>query len=350
MSTVKIAGKTIGLEDRPYLIAEMSANHNGSLERALKIVRGAAEAGADAVKLQTYTADTMTIDSRGPGFVIDDDRSLWRGRTLYDLYHEAHMPWEWHEAIFDLAEKLGVTAFSTPFDESAIEFLERLSAPAYKIASFENIDLPLIRLAAETGKPVIISTGMASIAEIGEAVETAKAAGCEQLVLMKCTSNYPADPRDANLRSIPYLRKGFHCEVGISDHTPGIGASVAAVALGASVIEKHVTLDRNDGGVDAEFSLSLEELRNLRDESERAWRSLGAVVCGPSDGERRSLQFRRSLYVVEDIKQGELFTRQNTRAIRPGFGMRPKSYETILGRRASRDIARGTPLSWDLIE
>jgi N-acetylneuraminate synthase len=350
MSTVKISGRAVGLNQRPYLIAEMSGNHNGSLERALQIVEGAARAGADAVKIQTYTADTMTIDSREPGFVIEDERSLWQGRTLYDLYEEAHMPWEWHEPIFDLASKRGIAAFSSPFDESAVEFLERLKVPAYKIASFENVDLPLIRRVAETGKPVIISTGMASVAEIGEAVETARGAGCHQLLLMKCTSNYPADPEDSNMRTIPHLRELFGCEVGISDHTPGVGVALAGVALGASAIEKHVTIDRDDGGVDAEFSLNLDELKVLREESERAWRSLGAVAYGPSKDERRSLQFRRSLYVVEGVRRGEPLTRENVRAIRPGLGMQPKLYGLILGRRAARDIKRGTPLSWDLIE
>lgn len=348
-STFRILEREIGAQARPYLIAEMSGNHNQSLERALAIVDAAAAAGADAVKLQTYTAATMTLDVRAPGFVIEDPNSLWTGRQLFELYEEAHTPWEWHAPIIARARQLGLHCFSTPFDESAVDFLEGLGVPAYKVASFENTDLPLIRRIAATGKPMIISTGMASLAEIDEAVRTARAAGCRDLVLLKCTSTYPATPENTNLRTIAHLREAFGCEVGLSDHTMGCGVAVAAVAFGATVVEKHFTLRRADGGVDSAFSLEPEEFRQLRIESERAWQGLGSVVYGGTQAEEKSRVFRRTLYVARDMKAGEVLTRDNLRIVRPGFGLPPKYFDTLLGKRINRDAAAGTPLTWDLL-
>jgi N-acetylneuraminate synthase len=344
-----IAGRTIGRSYPPFIIAEMSGNHNQSLERALAIVEAAAQAGAHALKIQTYTADTMTLDINEGEFFIGDSDSLWQGKSLYKLYQEAHTPWEWHKPIFDRCRELGMIGFSTPFDESAVDFLESLEVPCYKIASFENTDLPLIRKVAATGKPMIISTGMATIAELDEAVVAARGAGCRDLILLKCTSTYPATPENSNVRTIPHMRDLFGCLVGLSDHTMGVGAALAAVALGAVVVEKHFTLRRADGGVDSSFSLEPHEMRSLVVEAERAWQSLGNVSYGPSAAEKPSLQYRRSLYVVEDVKAGETFTADNVRAIRPGFGMAPKFMETFLGRKAGRDIKRGTPLQWDLL-
>lgn len=346
---MQIAHRTIGLDQPPFVIAEMSGNHNQSLERALAIVDAAAQAGAHALKIQTYTAETMTLDLDRDEFLITDKNSLWAGKNLYQLYDEAHTPWEWHQPIFDRARELGMIAFSTPFDESAVDFLETLSVPCYKIASFEMTDLPLIRKVASTGKPMIISTGMANAAEIDETVRTAQAGGCHDLVLLKCTSTYPASPENTNLRTIPHLRQLTGCEVGLSDHTMGIGASVAAVALGATVIEKHFTLARADGGVDSAFSLEPEEMRNLVTESERAWQALGQVGYGASRAEQKSLAFRRSLYAVRDIEAGEELTSNNVRAIRPGFGLAPKHLDALLGRHARQRIARGTALTWALI-
>ena len=347
---IHIAGRAIGAQARPYLIAEMSGNHNQSLERALAIVDAAAAAGADAVKLQTYTADTMTLDVRTPGFVIDDANSLWAGRQLYDLYKEAYTPWEWHAPIMARAASHGMHCFSSPFDETAVDFLESLGVPAYKVASFEATDLPLIRKVAGTGKPVIISTGMASLAEIDEAVRTARAAGCRELVLLKCTSTYPATPENTHLRTIPHLRDAFGCEVGLSDHTMGVGAAVAAVALGATVIEKHFTLSRADGGVDSAFSLEPEELRQLRVESERAWQALGCVTYGGTQAEEKSRAFRRSLYVGRDMAAGERLDFDSLRIVRPGFGLAPKFHDLLLGRRVNRAVTAGTPVSWDLFD
>jgi N-acetylneuraminate synthase len=347
---MKIGHRGIGREHRPYVIAEMSGNHNQSLDRALAIVDAAADSGADAIKLQTYTAETMTLDSTAPGFVIDDPNSLWAGRQLYDLYHEAHTPWDWHAAIFERAAARGLHAFSTPFDETAVDFLETLGVPAYKIASFECTDLPLIRKVAATGKPMIISTGMASLAEIDETLRTARSAGAKDIVLLKCTSTYPATPENTNLNTIPVLRQAFGCEVGLSDHTMGCGAAIAAVALGATVVEKHFTLARADGGVDSTFSLEPQELALLRTETERAWQAMGGVVFGGTAAEKKSLAYRRSLYVVKDMQPGEAFTAENVRAIRPGMGMAPKYMETVLGMRAVKSIARGTPLDWALLK
>ena len=347
---IRFGDRLIGASSSPLIIAEMSGNHKGSLERAMAIVEAAARAGAHAIKLQTYTADTMTIDLASGDFAISNPKSPWAGRTLYDLYQEAHTPWEWHRPLFQRARQLGMLAFSTPFDATAVDFLEALEVPCYKIASFENTDLPLIEKAARMGKPLIISTGMASEAEIREAVATAHDAGCPGVVLLKCTSSYPADPRESNLLTLPDLRQRFGCEVGLSDHTLGIGAAVASVALGAVVIEKHVTLSRKDGGVDAAFSLEPPELAAMVKEVDCAWRALGQVSYGPCVSERDSMQFRRSLYVVEDIAQGERFAERHVRAIRPGMGMPPKFLRSIIGKRARRSIKRGTPLSTELYE
>lgn len=347
---MKIAEREIGAGVRPYLIAEMSGNHNQSLERALEIVDAAAASGADAIKLQTYTADTMTLNIDAPGFVIEDPNSLWVGRQLYDLYDEAHTPWEWHRPIMERARSHGIHCFSTPFDETAVDFLEELGVPAYKIASFECTDLPLIRKVASTGKPMIISTGMASLTEIDEAVRAARAAGCSDIVLLKCTSTYPATADNTNIRTIPTLREAFGTEVGLSDHTMGCGVAVASVAFGAVVIEKHFTLRRADGGVDSAFSLEPAELANLRIESERAWQSLGKVSFGASKAEAKSIQFRRSLYIVKDLKAGETLTAENVRTIRPGFGLPSKHLEQVLGCVVRNDVSRGTPMSWSLIK
>lgn len=349
MSGFKIGSRQIGLNAPPFVIAEMSGNHNQSLERALAIVEAAAQAGAHALKLQTYTPDTMTLDLDQGEFHIGDPNSLWAGTSLYKLYQEAYTPWEWHQPIFERAKALGMLAFSTPFDETAVDFLETLDVPAYKIASFENTDIPLIRKVAATGKPMIISTGMANVAELGESVREARAAGCRDLVLLKCTSTYPATPQNTHLRTIPHLRELFGCEVGLSDHTMGVGAAVAAVALGAVVVEKHFTLRRADGGVDATFSLEPAELASLVVETERAWQAMGQVQYGATSAEQKSLVYRRSLYVVADIAAGEIFSADNVRAIRPGLGLPPKHLEVVLGRRAGRDLPRGTPLSWDCL-
>ena len=333
----------------PLIIAEMSGNHNGSLDRALEIVEFAAKAGAQALKLQTYTADTMTIDFGEREFFIADKASLWNGETLYSLYQKAYTPWEWHKPIFDRCRELGMIGFSTPFDATAVDFLMDLDVPCFKIASFENTDLPLIAKVAATGKPMIISTGMATVAEIDEAVRTARANGCVDLVLLKCTSDYPASPECSNLATIPHLRAMFDCHVGLSDHTLGIGAAVASVALGAVAIEKHITVDRGDGGVDSAFSLQQDELAALVRETAVAAQALGQVRYGPSSDEMGSLVFRRSLYVVEDVKAGEVLTPQNLRAIRPGLGLPTKFIDQIMGKRVSRDVARGTAMSWDLL-
>jgi N-acetylneuraminate synthase len=346
---MRIAERTIGADEPPFIIAEMSGNHNGSLERALAIVDAAAEAGADALKLQTYTADTMTLDLDEGEFRIDAPHSPWKGESLYSLYQKAHTPWDWHEPIFRRCRERGLIAFSSPFDATAVDFLEALDAPAYKIASFEILDLPLIRKAAATGKPVIISTGMATEAEIVEAVEAARQAGGQEIILLKCTSSYPADPADSHLRTIPYLRERFGVPVGLSDHTPGIGAALGAVALGAVAIEKHVTLSRAEGGVDAAFSLEPQELAQLVRESRMARLALGGVHLGPCEHERPSLQFRRTLYVVRDMPAGAVFTPADIRAIRPGLGLPPRHYEAVLGQRAVHAIRRGTPLSLDLV-
>lgn len=346
---IKIADKKIGTNHPPFIIAEMSGNHNQSLDRALAIVEAAAKAGAHAIKLQTYTADTLTIDVETGEFLIEDPKSLWQGNSLYRLYQQAYTPWEWHKPIFDRCRELGLLAFSTPFDETAVDFLEDLNVPAYKIASFENNHLPLIRKAAATGKPLIMSTGMATISELDEAVRTARGAGCKDLILMKCTSTYPAEPTDTNLMTIPNMRELFQCEVGLSDHTMGIGVAVAGVALGATVIEKHFILSRSEGGVDAAFSMEPDEMKLLINETFRAWQSLGGIVYGSTDREKASLLFRRSIYVVEDMKKGDEFNSKSLRIIRPGNGLHPRYYDVLLGKRALYDIKRGTPMSWKFI-
>jgi pseudaminic acid synthase len=346
---ITIRDRQIGPQARPYVIAEMSGNHNQSLDRALAIVDAAAEAGADAIKLQTYTAETMTLDVSAPGFVVEDEKSLWAGRQLFDLYREAHTPWEWHKPIMDRAASHGMQCFSTPFDETSVDFLESLDVPAYKIASFENTDLPLIRKVAATGKPMIVSTGMATVAELDESVRAAREAGCRELVLLKCTSTYPATPENTNILTIPHLRHLFGCEVGLSDHTMGVGVAVASVALGATVVEKHFTLRRADGGVDSTFSLEPHELKSLVVETERAWQALGQVFYGCTSGEWKSTVFRRSLYVARDLKAGEVLDADSLRAIRPGFGLPTKYIPIFMGRRVTRDVPKGTPLSWDLV-
>ena len=334
---------------KPFIIAEMSGNHNQSLGRALEIVEAAARTGAHAIKLQTYTADTMTLDLKEREFFISDDRSPWKGQSLYDLYKIAHTPWDWHQPIFDCAKKHGLICFSTPFDETAVDFLEKLGAPIYKIASFENTDLPLIQRVAATGKPLIISTGMATQEELDESVDAARKAGCKDLTLLKCTSTYPATPENSNLLTIPYLRDRYGCGIGLSDHTLGIGVAISSVALGATVIEKHFTLKRSDGGVDAAFSLEPHEMKQLVEETGRAWQALGKAFLGPTEAEKSSITFRRSLYIVKDMKAGDVLTKENVRAIRPGLGMPIKYIDQVLGRPVRVQVARGTPLNWELI-
>ena len=349
MNKIALADKKIGLNHPPFIVAEMSGNHNQSLEKALEIVYAAYKAGVHALKLQTYTADTITIDDKSNSFFINDSKSLWKGKTLYELYKEAYTPWEWHKPIFERCRELGLIAFSTPFDETAVDFLEDLNVPAYKIASFENIHLPLIKKVALTGKPLIISAGMASIAELDETVRTAHDSGCKDLVLLKCTSTYPAFPEDANLLTIPHLRQLFKTEVGLSDHTSGIGVSIASVALGATVIEKHFTLSRADGGVDSAFSMEPYEMKMLVEETLKSWQALGTVYYGVTEREKSSTTFRRSIFVVEDIREGEKFTTKNLRVIRPGDGLQPKFFDILLRKKAVRNIKKGTPLNWDLV-
>ncbi|MEK4239915.1 pseudaminic acid synthase [Paenibacillus sp. FSL H7-0714] len=345
----KIGDRQIGKKFKPFVIAEMSGNHNQSLDRALTIVEAAAHAGVDALKLQTYTADTMTLNIHDGDFFIEDQNSLWKGNSLYRLYEEAYTPWEWHEPIFKRCNELGLLAFSTPFDETAVDFLESLNVPAYKIASFENTDIQLIRKVASTGKPIIISTGMASIAELDETVRAAREAGAENIVLLKCTSTYPSSPDNTNIITIPHMEQLFECQIGISDHTMGVGVSVASVALGATVIEKHFTLRRADGGVDSAFSLEPEEMASLVIESERAWQAVGMVSYGASVRELESMKHRRSLYISKEMKQGDVFTRDNVKAIRPGMGLPTKYLDQLLGRKISKDAHIGTAITWDLI-
>jgi pseudaminic acid synthase len=339
----------IGAGKRPYIVAEMSGNHNGSLDRALALVDAAAEAGAHAIKIQTYTADTMTVDVKHPRFQISSGHELWGDQYLYQLYERAHTPWEWHEAIFERARAAGLTPFSSPFDRTAVDLLEKLDAPMYKIASSEITDLPLIRLCASTGKPLIISTGMASVQEIAAAVDAARGAGCQDLVVLSCTASYPAPPEHTNLRRIPVLAETFRVPIGLSDHTLGIGVPIASVAFGACLIEKHVTLDRTDGGVDSAFSLEPAEVKSLVVESERAWQALGTTAIGPTEAEKEGLRFRRSLYVVADVKAGETVTEQNVRSIRPTGGLAPDAIGLVLGRTFTQDAAKGTPLTWEMI-
>lgn len=349
MKPIHIQGHALGTEEPPFIVAEMSGNHNQSLDRALEIIDAAAAAGVHAVKIQTYTADTMTLNLGEGNFFISDDKTPWKGTSLYDLYEQAHTPWEWHRPIFEHCKKRGVIGFSSPFDATAVDFLESLDVPCYKIASFENVDIPLIEKVAATGKPVIISTGMATAAELDEAVRAARGAGCKELILLKCTSSYPASPAGTNLRTLPHLRELFDCQVGVSDHTLGTAVGVAGVALGATFIEKHFTLSRAEGGVDASFSMEPAEMRQLVEETRRAWQALGGVSYGPSEKERSSMVFRRSLYVTADLKAGDVLTAENLRAIRPGNGLPPKYYDALLGKTLNRDVTRGTPMSWELI-
>ncbi len=346
MNDIKIGNYIIGKHQKPFIIAEMSGNHNQSLDRALSLVDAAAEAGAHALKLQTYTADTITMKG---AYTIKDPNSLWNGKELHDLYKEAYTPWEWHKSIFERAKEKGMIAFSSPFDETAVDFLESLNVPAYKIASFENTHHPLLVKVAQTGKPVILSTGVSSIADIDESVRVLRKAGCKELILLKCTSTYPASPENTNLNTIPHLAELHNCVVGLSDHTMGIGASVAAIALGARVIEKHFTLSRADGGVDSAFSLEPEELKNLIIETERAFLALGKIQYGIQDAEQKSKFFKRSIYVAEDIKEGETFTKKNIRVIRPGDGIAPKYFNLIIGKKSSQSLKAGTALLWDSI-
>ena len=345
-----IGNREIGRNNPPFVIAEMSGNHNQSLERALEIVEAAAKTGAHALKIQTYTPDTMTLDLDEREFHISDPKSLWAGNSLYKLYGEAYTPWEWHKPIFDRARELGIIAFSTPFDDTAVDFLESLDVPCYKIASFENTDLPLIRRVAATGKPLIISTGMASIAELDDTVRAAREAGCKELILLKCTSTYPATASNTNILTIPHMRELFCCEVGLSDHTMGVGVSVASVALGATVVEKHFTLNRADGGVDSTFSMESAEMSQLVVETKRAWESLGIVSYGATEAEKKSIVFRRSLYIVQDLKAGDKLTKDNVRAIRPGLGLATKYLDVVLGKTVKEDIKRGTGLNWNLLK
>lgn len=349
MHDILIADRLVGQAHLPFIVAEMSGNHNQSLDRALAIVEAAAQAGAHAIKLQTYTADTMTLDLQENEFFIDDPNSLWEGSSLYKLYQQAYTPWEWHEPIIKRCRELGLIAFSTPFDETAVDFLESLEVPCYKIASFENIDQPLIRKVASTGKPMIISTGMASVAELDETVRLTRESGGKDIILLKCTSSYPASPEDSNLLTIPHMRELFDCQVGLSDHTFGIGAAVASVALGATFIEKHFTLSRADGGVDSAFSMEPAEIKQLVIETGRAWQAMGRISYGAGEKESSSLKFRRSLYIARDMCAGEVLTPENMRIIRPGYGLEPKYYDILLGKAIKQDVKKGTPVGWDLI-
>ena len=346
---IRIGKQLIGMGHPPFIIAEMSGNHNQSLSKALKIVESAADSGVHALKIQTYKPETMTLDLKDGAFLISNSKNLWSGKSLYKLYQEAYTPWEWHQAIFDKAKECGLIIFSTPFDETAVDFLEELKVPCYKISSFENTDIPLLKKVAKTGKPIIISTGMANVAELDESVRTVRDFGCDDLVLLKCTSTYPASEEDSNLLTIPHMRELFQCEVGLSDHTLANGVAQAAVALGATVIEKHFTLSRSGGGVDSAFSLEPDELANLVKEVKSVWRSLGQIAYGPTKNEEKSLVFRRSIYISKDMKKGEKFSKENIRIIRPGFGLPPKYIDRVMGRQIKIDTPKGTPLSWDII-
>ncbi|GAB2689970.1 pseudaminic acid synthase [Aliiglaciecola aliphaticivorans] len=350
MRDIAIGGRLIGPSHRPFIIAELSGNHSQNFELAMAMVEAAAKAGAHAIKLQTYTADSMTLNVDSADFVIQEKDSLWHGEALHGLYAKASTPYEWHSCLFARANELGMLAFSSPFDEDAVDFLETLDVPCYKIASFELTDIPLIRKAAATGKPLIMSTGMATLAEIEQAVDCAKTAGCDDIILLKCTSTYPAEPSNTNLLTIPHLQAAFNTQVGLSDHTAGIGVSVAAVALGATVIEKHFVLDRNAGGVDAAFSLEPSELKSLVEESERGFEAMGSVTYGGSVAEEKSKHYRRSIFVSSDIQAGQTLTRQNLRIVRPASGLEPKHWDSVLGKKAKKTLPPGTALTWDLFE
>jgi pseudaminic acid synthase len=348
-SLINIGGITIGPGHRPFVIAEVSGNHNLSIERAFQIIAAAKDAGADAVKLQTYTADTMTLNLREKEFFVSDSENIWKGQSLYELYEKAHTPWAWHEEIFNYAKKLEIICFSTPFDETAVDFLEELRVPCYKVASFENTDIPLLRKIASTKKPIIMSTGMATFQELAMSLDVLEEAGCRDLILLKCTSAYPSLAKDANLQTIPQMRQAFGVNVGLSDHSLGISVPLVATALGACVIEKHLTMDREDGGVDSSFSLIPEEFSFLVKESSLAFAALGQVSYDRTEKEKKSAIYRRSIYVSKGIKKGETLTKENTRVIRPALGLKPEFYELILGRTARQDMPIGTALSWDLI-
>ncbi|MDA9802809.1 pseudaminic acid synthase [bacterium] len=348
--SLSIAGRTVGLGAPPLVIAEISGNHGGRLERALALVDACADAGVEAIKLQTYTADTMTLNVERDDFRVIEQGSLWHGETLYGLYDRAHTPWEWHQEIFDYAQERGLIAFSSAFDERSVDFLVELGTPCIKIASFENTDLPLIEVAAKTGKPLIISTGMASRDEIKAAIDTAQSAGCSDLVLLKCTSTYPAPAQDANLRTIPDLRRWSGCEIGLSDHSLGIGVAVASVGLGATVIEKHITMDRDDDGVDSAFSMTPEDMKHLVDEIYTAWQALGKISYGPTPSDGPSLKYRRSLYFVRSQSAGSVISRDDVRSIRPGFGLEPRHLAKVVGKRLTRDVRIGDRVTWDDLE
>jgi pseudaminic acid synthase len=336
--------------NKPFIIAEMSGNHNHSLDRALEIVKAASDCGAHAIKLQTYTADSLTINHKGRLFDINDQNSLWNGRNLYELYQEASTPYEYHKPIFEYARSLGIIPFSTPFDEEAVDFLEELQVPFHKIASFENNHIPLLKKIGSTGKPTIMSTGLSSVLDIIEAVKILKESGCPQIVLLKCTSTYPSTPENTNLKTISILKDIFpECVIGLSDHTMGIGVSIAAIALGAKVIEKHFTLNRADGGVDSAFSIEPHEMKSLVLESERAWLSIGHIQLEVQEAEKKSVQFKRSIYVIKDIAEGEQFSKENISVIRPGDGLHPRFYEHLLGKKATQNLKRGTPFSNNFI-
>ena len=349
MNEISIASKKIGRSQKPFIIAEMSGNHDQSLEKALKIIDQASECGADAIKLQTYTADDLTLDIHEKEFVISDKKSLWYGESLYKLYKRAYTPWEWHSTLFSHAKKKGIICFSSPFSRSAVDKLEDLNAPAYKIASFENCHTKLIEKVASTGKPIIISIGMASIEELNRAVTIVRENGNKNLILLKCTSTYPASPKNSNILTIPHLRDLFKCEVGLSDHTKGIGTAIGSIAHGATIIEKHFTLSRESGGVDADFSLEPSEMKLLVDESKHCWESLGEVFYGPTEAEKNSIGLRRSIYISRDMDKGEIFSEKNLRIIRPGKGLEPLYFDLAVGKKLKKSVKKGTPLSWELI-
>lgn len=346
MQDITIGNRIIGDTHAPFIIAEMSGNHNQSLERALELVDAAAAAGTHALKLQTYTADTITVKG---AFTIRDEKSLWNGKELYDLYQQAYTPWEWHKPIFDRAKEKGMLAFSSPFDISSVDFLESLDVPAFKIASFENTDWTLLKRVAQTNKPIIMSTGVSNISDIDESLRLLRSMGCNDIIILKCTSTYPASPENTNINTIPFMKGLFNCHVGLSDHTMGVGVSVAAVALGACVIEKHFTLSRADGGVDAAFSLEPSELKLLVEETERAFLSLGKVQLGIQPVEEKSRQFKRSLFLVKDIKAGEVFSETHIRSFRPAIGLETKYFDQVVGRMAKNDLKAGTPVTWDIL-
>jgi pseudaminic acid synthase len=346
---INIGGIKIGPNYKPFVIAEMSGNHNHSIERALEIVKAAKDAGAHAIKLQTYTADTMTLDLKENEFFVSDKENIWKGQSLYELYEKAHTPWEWHKQIFDYAKELGLVCFSTPFDDTAVDFLEELNVPCYKIASFENTDIPLLKKIAKTGKPVIMSTGMATFKELAVSIDTLEQNGCKDLILLKCTSAYPSTEKDANMKTIPHMREAFGVNVGLSDHSMGIAVPIVATSLGAVVIEKHFTLSREDGGVDSSFSLTPAEFKQLMVETSNAFDALGKVTYERAEKEKKSAIYRRSIYVSKDIKKGEKISSENVKIIRPAFGLEPIYYDLVIGREARVDMPKGTALTWDKI-